>query len=289
MTVTVINSGTLNIGDRLFGVAGEVASGTTIIALGTGTGGIGTYTINTPQTVSSNSIYARQAVINCNNVSNCFSGTGSISAFSGTGSIAGSVLTISSVSSGTLYVGSVITGSNITSNTKIASFGTGSGLAGTYILLGSQNVTTTPTIKANTLNVTAVTGGALSVGDTLSGNGLTAGTFISSLGSGLGGAGTYNILPSQNVASTIIMAAPTAKLFRGSKTPSTILSGAEICGGICAFFDTTTLTQFNIVRNTNNGGAQWSAGFMCLSGVNITPTPIVSSAVTANSWSEPPQ
>lgn len=288
MTVTA-NSGSLNIGDRLFGIAGEVASGTTITAGPFSCSPNNCYTVSISQTVPSITIYARPAVIACNNVSNCFSGTGSISAFSGPGSIAGSVLTITTGSSGALSIGSVIQGTNIAPNTKIIANGTGTGGTGTYTISPTQTVAsiTSPiTITANTLNVTALAGGALSEGDTLTGTGLASGTFIASLGNG--GAGTYNILPSQTVVSATITAAPSVNLFAVSKVPVTQVSAAQICGGICAFFNnpTTTLTNFTLKRKTNTGAADWSAGFMCLSGADVTPTPIVSSAVTEKSWSE---
>lgn len=51
------------------------------------------------------------------------------------------------------------------------------------------------------LNVTAVSGGIVSVGDAVSGSGVTAGTVIVSFGTGTGGTGTYNVNNSQNVAS----------------------------------------------------------------------------------------
>jgi hypothetical protein len=63
--------------------------------------------------------------------------------FSGTGAIATTVLTVSAVSSGTLYVGSVISGTGITTGTKIVSFGTGTGGIGTYNVDISQTALST--------------------------------------------------------------------------------------------------------------------------------------------------
>jgi hypothetical protein len=55
------------------------------------------------------------------------------------------------------------------------------------------------------LNVTvAPASGTLSVGQTLSGSGVTAGTYISALGTGAGGLGTYYVSPSQTVGSITI-------------------------------------------------------------------------------------
>ena len=54
MTVSAVTSGTLSIGQTISGTG--VTGGTTITALGTGTGGTGTYTVSASQTVSSTTI-----------------------------------------------------------------------------------------------------------------------------------------------------------------------------------------------------------------------------------------
>lgn len=51
LTVTAVGHGTIAVGQTLFSV--NTAAGTTISALGTGTGGIGTYTVTPTQTVAS--------------------------------------------------------------------------------------------------------------------------------------------------------------------------------------------------------------------------------------------
>ena len=57
LTVTSVISGTLEVGQTLYNTANysgyQVTAGTTITALGTGTGGAGTYTVSTSQTVNS--------------------------------------------------------------------------------------------------------------------------------------------------------------------------------------------------------------------------------------------
>jgi hypothetical protein len=52
------------------------------------------------------------------------------------------------------------------------------------------------------LNVTAVAGGMLAVGQYIAGVGVTTGTYIVSLGTGTGGIGTYNVNNSLNIASS---------------------------------------------------------------------------------------
>lgn len=73
----------------------------------------------------------------------------------------------------------------------------------------------TGSISGTTLTVTAVTSGALRVGLALSGTGITAGTTITALGTGTGGAGTYTVSASQTVSSTTITAGKASIDFTG--------------------------------------------------------------------------
>jgi hypothetical protein len=121
LTVTAITNGTIAINQALFGVG--ITQETVITALGSGSGGVGTYTINISQTVSSeqmNSVIAGAVV---------------------TGSISGTTLTVTAVTSGTLALGQTIQGSTVTAQTIITAFGTGTGGAGTYTVNNSQTVT----------------------------------------------------------------------------------------------------------------------------------------------------
>lgn len=75
----------------------------------------------------------------------------------------------------------------------------------------------TGSISGTTLTVTAVGSGALTVGQTLSGSGVTAGTKITALGTGTGGTGTYTVSASQTASSTTITAAgAVASAFAGN-------------------------------------------------------------------------
>ncbi len=120
LTVTAITNGTIGVDQALFGV--NIAQETIITALGTGTGGVGTYTVNISQTISSEQMNSATvgAVV--------------------TGSISGTTLTVTAVSSGTLYVGQTIQGSSVTAQTIITALGTGTGGAGTYTVNNSQTV-----------------------------------------------------------------------------------------------------------------------------------------------------
>jgi hypothetical protein len=120
MTVTQMFSGTIAVGQQVFGVG--VEQETVITALGTGTGGAGTYTVSNSQTAASGRYNSAQ--INC--------------VF--TGSTSGTTLTVSAVSSGTLHAGMTITNSSLSAKTVITALGTGTGGAGTYTISNSQTV-----------------------------------------------------------------------------------------------------------------------------------------------------
>ncbi|MBM3440912.1 MAG: hypothetical protein FJX94_08690 [Bacteroidetes bacterium] len=66
--------------------------------------------------------------------------------FVGTATIAGTVLTVTSVTAGTLAINSVITGNGFNTPTVIASFGTGTGGLGTYNVTIAQNIIIPTTI-----------------------------------------------------------------------------------------------------------------------------------------------
>ena len=123
LTVTAITNGTIAAGQSLFGVG--VTNETVITALGSGSGGIGTYTINLSQTVSSRQMNSTAVGAQV------------------TGSISGTTLTVTAVTSGTLYVGQTIQGTGVTALTIITALGTGSGGAGTYTVSTSQTVSST--------------------------------------------------------------------------------------------------------------------------------------------------
>ena len=60
-----------------------------------------------------------------------------------TASISGTTMTVTAVASGTIGVGNVISGSGITSGTRITAYGTGTGGTGTYTVSASQTVSST--------------------------------------------------------------------------------------------------------------------------------------------------
>lgn len=115
LTVTAVTSGTLQVGQALTDPLGLIANGTIITVFGTGTGGIGTYTVNNPQTVAG-------------------------ATFTGTGS--GTNLTASAVT-GSIGIGNVISGTGVPGGTTIVSQTSGTpGGAGVYVTSGATTAST---------------------------------------------------------------------------------------------------------------------------------------------------
>jgi len=145
LTVTAVKSGTLAVGQHFFAVGALQES--VITALGTGSGGTGTYTLGLSQTIASSQMYTSSA--------------GAII----TAAISGTTLTVATVTSGTLYVGQTIQGTGITTQTIITALGTGSGGAGTYTVNNSQTIASI-TMYALNWTVLPASDGAFTGGET---------------------------------------------------------------------------------------------------------------------------
>jgi hypothetical protein len=138
-----------------------------------------------------------------------------------TGSISTTTLTVTAMARGTIHVGDVLIGAGVTANTKVSALGSGTGGIGTYTIDTSQSV------ASETIN-SYQAAGALAVGDVLSGSGgggVTAGTYITSLGTGTGGTGTYNVSTSQTVTSSTINANAPAVVYDSQSGAFVISSG----------------------------------------------------------------
>jgi hypothetical protein len=128
--------------------------------------------------------------------------------FSVTGSVQGNVLTVTAVGSGTVYPGSTISGTNVTTGALITQqlSGTTGGI-GTYALDIGQMAVASGTTISGTYGLLTVGGTVVSgfgVGGLISGTNVVAGTYITALGTGTGGAGTYVVNNNTVVASTAI-------------------------------------------------------------------------------------
>lgn len=161
--------------------------------------------------------------------------TGSISTqASGTGSISGTTLNVTTLAtgSGPLAVGQYLSGSGIASGTYITAMSptgglTGNGGTGTYTVNNSQTVGSVA-ISVNTLNVTSVASGTLSVGQSVTGTGVVPGTQIVAMNptgalTGTGLTGTYYVA-SNSAVQTIPVATGT------NITATAGTTGTAICG-----------------------------------------------------------
>ena len=147
LTVNSVSSGTIAVGQSLYGVG--ILAETVITGLGSGTGGVGTYTINRSQTVSAEAM-------NSATVGATFTAT-----------ISGTTLTVSSVASGTLHLGQTIQGVGVTLGTIITALGTGTGGTGTYTLSTSSTVAVGVTMYGINFSVLPSTDGAFSGANTV--------------------------------------------------------------------------------------------------------------------------
>jgi hypothetical protein len=145
LTVTSVKSGTIAVGQHFFGLG--ALQETVITALGSGSGGVGTYTLGLSQNIASSQMYTSNA--------------GAVV----TGSISTTTLTVTAVTSGTLYIGQTIQGTGVTTQTIITALGSGSGGTGTYTVNNSQTVAST-TLYALNWTVLPSSDGSFVGGDT---------------------------------------------------------------------------------------------------------------------------
>ena len=237
LTVTLMKSGTIAAGQSLFGLG--VTPETIITALGTGTGGVGTYTVNLSQTEPSE-IFNSSAV-----------------AAKITGSISGNILTVTAIGANqTLYPGQTIQGAGVTAGTiitalggssaisySITAAGTGYAVGDTITVVGgiySQQATYTVASIGGSgavATLTPVSYGVYTVQPgtpattTTSGNG-TGLTLTLTFGTGTGGTGSYVVNGSQTVGSETLYA------LNFSVLPSTDggFSGADVVDIVDNYF-----------------------------------------------------
>lgn len=118
------------------------------------------------------------------------------------------VLTVTAVGSGALVVGGILSGTGVVTGTQIVSQLSGTtGGVGTYVVSYSQTVaSTTITQTYGLLTVGGTVTGSFAVNDTITGSTTSAGTYITALGTGTGGAGTYIVNNTQTVGSASLSA-----------------------------------------------------------------------------------
>jgi len=210
LTVTKVKSGTIGINQSVFGVG--LSAETVITALGSGSGGVGTYTVNVSQTDPSE-------VLNSAAVAATL-----------TGSISGTTLTVTAVT-GTLYPGQTIQGAGVLTGTIITALGSGTVLSQSIATAGTNYaVNDTVTVLGGVYGTSPATFVVTSIGGSGAVTGLTltnAGQYTSTpsnpvstsssgvgtgltlnltTGTGTGGTGTYVVSRSQTVGSEAMYA-----------------------------------------------------------------------------------
>ena len=171
LTVTLMQSGTIAVGQSLFGLG--VGNEVVITALGTGTGGTGTYTINIPLTIASEQM-------NSAAVASVL-----------TASMSGTTLTVTATS-GNLYSGQTIQGASVTQNTIITTYGSGTVLSQTIATAGTgYAVNDVITVLGGVYGNTPQTYIVSSIG----GSGAVTGLTVQNVGS-------YTSLPTNNVSTS---------------------------------------------------------------------------------------
>lgn len=153
-----------------------------------------------------------------------------------TGSITNDVLTVTAVGSGTVYPGTTLSGTGVASGTQVVGQLSGTpGGAGTYSVSIPEQTVASTTISGTygILTVGGTVAGAFGVGDTLSGTNVVAGTAITALISGTGGAGTYAVNNNTVVSATAITAATnveTSWYARSSGLPGELVKISNVPG-----------------------------------------------------------
>jgi len=198
LTVSSIISGNITVGMLL---TNGISSGTTITALGTGTGYLGTYTVNNSQTLVSSRI------------------VGSLSS--------NNILNATSAPSKPITLGMPITGTGVASNSRVSDYLFGSGGIGSYKLSTITNgAVFTGSISGNTLTVSAVSSGTITTGMPITGAGIISGTLIGA------GAGPYTLNNSSGALA--------ATVYSPTGMSATISNGSGSAGNILDVSGTIT-------------------------------------------------
>lgn len=169
-----------------------------------------------------------------------------------TGSISSTTLTVTAVTSGTLAVGQIITGTNVLSGTRITALGTGTGGTGTYTVSQSQTVASTsitggiPGLAVSTENlgsgqargIILQTNGLIRLAIDVSGNTLFAGQALclgTGIGYGTGAGGTVTQTTNKSTGVTLNKATGQITLAAGNLTANTttsfVLTNSTIAAG----------------------------------------------------------
>ena len=301
MDVTVVDSGVLAVGQNIYEPIGGFPAGETITAFGTGT--------STASTITGTTLIIGGTETGYYGVGSVLTGTGiapgtyitAVKANTSTSSkITGTTLTIGGAITGYYGVGQTITGTGVSGGTAITAQLSGTaGGAGTYSVNISQtvpasgteaissansivtNTATNSSISDTTLTIGGTVTGCFGVGQLVSGSGVTAGTYITALGTGTGGAGTYTVNNSQTIgAATVTANLSATSMTVTSVTSGTLGLGATITGAGIAGGTTVTSFGTNSAQPCKIVGTTLTIGVGSLSGYYGVGQPLVGTGVT---------
>ena len=199
----------------------------------------------------------------------------------GTCTISGTTLTIGSLTSGGFAAGQTLTGTNVAAGTTIVAqlTGTVGGSAGaTFQVNISQTVaSTTITASGGMLTVGGTVTGTFFVGQVLT-TGAAAGTTITALISGAGGAGTYAVNISQTVASTTITGNG------GTLTVSAVGSGTIGLNDVISGGSITAGTYIQAIGTVGTTGAGGTGTYITSTSAAQTSTTVTVLGATETKW-----
>ncbi len=285
LTISGVVNGALAVGSVITGPG--IPEGTTIVSQTSGTaGGNGVYVVSNKTTANAAGLFADQAA--------------TITGFSGTNGNSSTTLTIDSVSTGTLAVGTVITGAGIPAGTTIASQVSGTaGAAGVYttntaISTGTAGATFTAatTSGSKTVTISALTG-TVAIGTVLNDPNLPVGTTITGQTSGTtGAAGKYTVSLAATTtatvaANTVTPATDTALQIQTSAATAggqLIPAVGGVSGGVTATQAIQTTNWFTPVTTTNGGHP---FDFIQNAGAGTSPnnfSDVTDTSTTENIW-----
>lgn len=130
-------------------------------------------------------------------------------------------------------------------------------IADTLDIEGAQAASFTGAISGTTLTVSALSTGALAVGQFVKGAGVTADTYITALGTGTGGTGTYTVSNSQTVASEAMTTNVPNVTFDSVQSAFVVTSSTTGTGSTITFATGTIAASLDLTSAT---GAVTSQG-----------------------------
>jgi hypothetical protein len=155
-------------------------------------------------------------------------------------------------------------------------------VSGTAQSTSNAATSTASSISTTTLTVGGTVTGTFAVGQTIYGTGVTAGTTITALGTGSGGAGTYTVSTSQTVASTAINSGFTSYDFLG--LPSWVKRVTVMFNGVSTSGTSNPLIQIGAGSVTTSGYTGSSLDSSNTKANFTTGFGILAGAATNNIW-----